>query len=313
MTLWQRTMVRLARSERAKAAAGRLGGTALARRFVAGETAADAVATARRLRDADGTTASLFSLGEYVDDPGAVAETVTRTHEAIAALGEAGLDVNVSVDPTAIGQLAGAELIEAHAEELARAVAAWPAGPRNSLLLDMEDLSLVAPTLALHRRLLERGLPVGVTLQARLRRTESDLRSLLGAARAVRLVKGAFPLGAEHDVQGRDAIAATYLRLAELMLGPEARESGLYPIFATHDDRLAAQIADVAQRHGWTPDAWELEMLYGVRPDWQRELRRRGLALRLYLPFGRDWWPYAVRRIGENPRNALAVVRALRR
>ena len=150
-----------------------------------------------------------------------------------------------------------------------------------------------------------------MTLQARLRRSEGDLRSLLGKARAVRLVKGAFPLGPEHDHQGRAAITDNYLRLAEVMLSAEAKKSGLYPVFATHDDRLADRISILAHTNGWRPDQYEFEMLYGARPDRQRRLRAQGLSLRLYLPFGSDWWPYAIRRVGENPRNLLLLSRAV--
>jgi hypothetical protein len=177
------------------------------------------------------------------------------TLAAIDLLRSEGLDVNVSVDPTAIGQLASDELCAPNAQRLARAVAAYPAGNTNPIVLDMEDLSRLEPTLRLHEQLLALGLPAAVPLQARLRRTEIDLRSLIGKARAVRLVKGAFPLGPEHDHQGRAAITASYLRLAEVMLSAEAKKSGLYPVFATQDDHLADRISILARSNGWQPDS----------------------------------------------------------
>jgi proline dehydrogenase len=301
-------MIRLARSERVKRTIGGLvTATPLARRFVGGDSAAAAVATARRLRDEIGISASLFYLGEYVSESAVVEQTVVATLAAVELLGAAGLDVHVSVDPTAIGQMASEELCAENADRLARAVAAYPDGRRNALMLDMEDLSLLEPTLRLHDRLIARGLPAAVTLQARLRRTESDLRSLLGRTRAIRLVKGAFPLGPAHDHQGRAAITDSYLRLAEAMLSAQAQKSGLYPVFATHDDLLAERISILARTNGWRPDQYEFEMLYGVRPRWQRQLRAQGLSVRVYLPFGTDWWAYAIRRLGENPRNLLLL------
>lgn len=150
-----------------------------------------------------------------------------------------------------------------------------------------------------------------MTQQSRLRRTERDLASLVGQATAVRLVKGAFPLGSEHDHQGRPAITANYFALAMAMLSRPARDAGFYPIFATHDDVLARRIIELARANDWSPDQYEFEMLYGVRPDWQQSLRGEGFSVRVYLPFGTDWWPYAARRVGENPRNFLLLGRAL--
>lgn len=95
------------------------------------------------------------------------------------------------------------------------------------------------------------------------------------------------------------------------MLAPQARGTGFYPVFATRDDALARQLIAIARDNDWPPDAWEFEMLYGVRPAWQQELRARGISVRVYLPFGSDWWPYAMRRVGENPRNVLLMGRAL--
>jgi proline dehydrogenase len=158
-------------------------------------------------------------------------------------------------------------------------------------MLDMEDLSLVEPTLRLQRDLLDQGLPVAVTLQARLRRTEGDLESVLTRAPAVRLVKGAFPRGPEHDHQGKAAIQRSYLSLARTMLSPPARQAGLHPVFATHDDGLIGRVAELARGMGVQQDGYEFEFLY--------------------VAFGVAWWPYAVRRVGEHPRNALLLGRSL--
>ena len=95
------------------------------------------------------------------------------------------------------------------------------------------------------------------------------------------------------------------------MLAPAARAAGFYPVFATHDDALARQLIDLAQANGWGRQDYEFELLYGVRPAWQQKLRSRGHSVRVYLPFGSDWWPYAIRRVGEHPRNVFLLGRAL--
>jgi proline dehydrogenase len=174
-------------------------------------------------------------------------------------------------------------------------------------MLDMEDLSVLEPTLALLHHLLAQDLPAAITLQARLRRTRDDLAPLLEKPTSVRLVKGAFPLGPEHDYQGSTEISRNFLSLASMMLSPAARKAGFYPSFGTHDDVLAREVIKLARANGWQPDQYEIEFLYGVRTPWQRELRNDGVAVRVYLPFGTDWWPYVMRRIGENPRNLLLV------
>jgi len=310
--LWQQTMIRLARSERVTGLMHRHGGaTALARRFVVVGGPDAAVATARRLRDRRGISASLSYLGEYVSDPVLIGRTVEASLAVSRLLGAAGLDIQVSVDPTAIGQLASPDLCRANAERIARSVAAQRAGGRNFLMLDMEDLSLVEPTLRLQRDLLDQGLPAAVTLQARLRRTEGDLESVLTRAPAVHLVKGAFPRGPEDDHQGKAAIERSYLSLAQMMLSSPAREAGLHPVFATHDDGLIGRVAGVARGMGVPQDGYEFEMLYGAHREGERRLRAEGYSVRLYVPFGVAWWPYAVRRVGEHPRNALLLGRSL--
>lgn len=128
---------------------------------------------------------------------------------------------------------------------------------------------------------------------------------------AVRLVKGAFADGRDHAFQSRGDIDRHYLHLADRMLAPEARPAGFRPVFGTHDQRMIEPIRKIAGERGWPTDAFEFEMLFGVRPELQRQLRDAGHTVRLYLPFGEAWWPYAVRRVGESPRNAWLLLRAL--
>jgi proline dehydrogenase len=307
-------MIALARSARAtRFMQGSRAGSSLARRYVAGQAAADAVGVAGDLLSRDGVRSSLYYLGEYVGSAARVAESVAAKLAVAAALGRTVLDVHVSVDPTQIGHSFDPALVDGNARRIAEAVWQAAAGRPgvHCAMLDMEDPSVVDATIALHDRLKREGLPVALTLQAYLRRTAADLRRQVAAGSRVRLVKGAFVGAPEIAYTSQREIKAAYRRLVELMLAPEAKSGGFYPILATHDDALQALAIDTARRNGWRPGEYEFEMLLGVRTDLARELARRGERVRLYLPFGRDWWPYAVRRIGENPRNALLLARSL--
>lgn len=197
-----------------------------------------------------------------------------------------------------------------NARRIAAAARQAAGGGRDWVVLDMEDAGMRERTCALHTELLRAGLPVGLTLQARRRRTPVDLAWPAGQRTSLRLVKGAFPERA-LDHAGRANVDRAYLDAAAIMLLPQARAAGFLPVFGTHDDRLAGTIMALAREQGWGPDDFEFEMLYGVRPDWQLALRRLGYTVRVYLPFGADWGPYAARRVGENPRNAWLLARSL--
>jgi proline dehydrogenase len=307
-------MIALARAEGVTrfVQASRLG-AALARRYVAGPTPEAALARAARLRGARSIRASLFALGEYVSDLAAIEATVAGQASIVALLAASPLDAHVSVDPTQIGQMRDPALARRNAFAVARAVARAPrAAPRvTAMMLDMEDQSFTDATIALHDELRAAGLPVALTLQAYLRRSEADLSRQIALGAHVRLVKGAFVAGAATSFTRRAEIKANSRRLIDLMFSRGARDSGFYPSIATHDDALQRYAAERAAESGWSDDAWEIEMLLGVRDDLAAALAASGRRVRLYLPFGRDWWPYAIRRIGENPANATLLARSL--
>lgn len=310
MTLWQASMIRLARSSRVTALAqrpGRLAG--LATRFVGGADSEAALGTVRRLR-AEGITASLYYLGEYVDDPVLVALTVRRLCQAVDALRADGMDVHVSVDPTQLGLLAGAEVCQANVGELAAAVGQFRAG-HDTLMLDMEDAATTEVTLQVHDLLRARGLAAAVTVQAYLHRSATDLDRLASAGGWVRWVKGAFAEPATMAARRAAAIDDRYRRGIEVLLAPAARQAGCYASFATHDERMIEEIITTARQVGCGRHEFEFEMLYGVRPQVQRDLASRGYRVRVYVPFGTDWFPYAIRRVGESRRNLRFAVRAL--
>jgi proline dehydrogenase len=312
--LWQSTMIALARPAwlRTRVQSWRAT-SALATRFVAGRTAEEGVGRARAMLEREGLRASLYYLGEYVDTAERVAENVAAKHAVASLLAGAGLDVHVSVDPTQIGQCVDAENVEGRARAIAGEIAAAAAGRAgvNLMMIDMEDERVVATTIALHDALKAACLPVALTLQAYLRRTEADLAAQVRAGAAVRLVKGAFVAGRDIAFTGKAEIKASYRRLVELMFSPAARTRGFYPIVATHDDRLQEHAIRCAGENGWSADDYEFEMLLGVREALARQRVAEGFRVRLYTPFGRDWWPYAIRRIGESPGNALLLARSV--
>ena len=285
----------------------------LASRFVAGATVEDAVARAAGLHAEHSIRGSLFYLGEYVDRLDLVAENVAAKCAIADHLGRTGLDIHISVDPTQIGHNIDPALGRRHAFTIAEAIR-QAAGNRpgvHGLMLDMEDHSVVDATIALHDALQSAGMPMALTLQAYLRRTEADIQAQIRRGSRIRLVKGAFVAGNDIAFTRQPEIKANSRRLIDLMFSKGSRDAGAYPVLASHDDRLQAYALERAAAAGWRAGEYEFEMLLGVRNDVARDLAGRGERVRLYLPFGRDWWPYAVRRIGENPRNATLLLRAL--
>jgi proline dehydrogenase len=311
-TGWQRLMINAATSpwmKRAMTTAGDL--LRVGHRFAGRSSVPEAVAVAGELC-ARGLRVSLFHLGEYARDAATVEDTVQQTMAAARVLGEAGLDAHVSIDPTSLGFLLDEKLGRDNACRIGEAVLAAGGGELDCLMLDMEDYSMLERTLALERELARNGIPVGVTLQAYLHRTGADLASIVRRAGYVLLVKGAFAEREPLAWEQRSAIDANYLALAGTMLAKEVRDTEFYPAFGTHDERLIRAIQSLARRNKWVPGSYEFEFLYGVRPKLARALVAEGECVRLYLPFGTDWWPYVARRIGENPRYVRNLIPGFR-
>lgn len=311
MLLWQKMMIGLARSESmTRRMQDSRFMSRFARRFVGGRDRDEGLERARTLHGS-GLSASLFYLGEYVADPDEIRATREALSGAARGLGRDGLDVHLSVDPTQLGSMISWETCRENVAALAGDVADNGRGGRDVLMLDMEDSSVTGPTLDLYHSLRGQGLPMAVTVQAYLHRTPEDLARLVKDGAMVRLVKGAFAESGKVAVTGRRDRDEAYRKAVVTLLSPEARERGVYPVFGTHDHRMVAFAEHVAAANGWRRDQWEVEMLLGVRPAYQRELADRGVSVRLYLPFGRDWWPYSIRRVGENPKNLGFVFRSM--
>ena len=312
MRLWQKSMIALAMSPRLTRIVQRSSFMRrLSARFVGGRDAVEVVRRARALKD-EGITSSLFFLGEYVDDPQLIERSVVELIGVLPRVAEAALEVHVSVDPTQVGSMIDWSLCQANVRRVADAMAGLTTSARRVLMLDMEDSGVTQRTLELRERMCALGFPAAVTVQAYLRRSERDVRRLVEQGATVRLVKGALAEPAEQAYTSRADIDRRYLALSELLLSAEAKAHGVYPAFGTHDERMIDHARRVAVANGWAGHEWEIEMLLGVRPALQRKLVAEGCSVRLYVPFGERFWPYSVRRIGENPRNLAFVLSALR-
>jgi proline dehydrogenase len=273
-----------------------------AARFVAGETMDDAVPVHRRLNDR-GLRTNTTLLGEGVVDR-AAAEQAAATYERILGrIAAEGLDTNVALKLTHLGLTLDEELACANLSRVVERAASLG----NFVRIDMEESRFVDPTLRIYRRLRERGLDnVGVVLQSYLYRSEADLASLLPLRPSVRLVKGAYLEPPALAYPSKRDVDAAYVRLLERSL----RESGFTAV-ATHDERLIEHTIDLVRGTGTATDRFEFQMLFGVRPQLQIDLRRRGYGVRVATPFGPDWYPYLMRRLAERPANLLFFLRSV--
>jgi proline dehydrogenase len=272
-------------------------------RFVAGESNADAVAATRRLVAA-GLTVSLDYLGEDTTDA-ALAETTVRAYETLLdALAEAGLTehAEVSVKLSAVGQ----KLDEGLARDNAARVCAAATTAGTTVTLDMEDHTTTDSTLGVLAEL-RRDFPrTGAVVQAYLRRTEADCRDLAGAGSRVRLCKGAYAEPASVAYQDPAEVDRSYVRCVNALLAGDG-----YPMFATHDPRLMRIVDERARWHDRKPGSYEYQLLYGIRPDEQRRLAGSGETVRVYVPYGVQWYGYLMRRLAERPANLAFFLRAL--
>jgi proline dehydrogenase len=261
----------------------------IADRYIAGEEIDDAVATTAQLNEA-GMTATIDVLGEEIHNAEEAQEIVDAYHDTLDAIGEHGLDANVSVKPTAVGLKLGYEVGSANVESLVR----HAAETGNFVRIDMEDSTTTDDTLRMYRELRDAGLDnVGVVLQARLRRTLDDIAALADLQPNVRICKGIYLEPEEIAYTEFDEIRESYVRSLEALV-----EAASYVGIATHDEFLIAEGRRIAK------ERYEFQMLLGVRASLGRELVQEGERLRIYVPFGRQWYEYSLRRLQENPRIA---------
>ena len=275
-------------------------------RFVAGETLDEALVALQRLHD-HGLRTTVDVLGEAVTSADAARAAADEYLATLDALGARGLDRNVSVKLSQMGLELDPDICRANVERIMDRAATHEAFVR----IDMEDHTTTDATLALWRALRPvnagRG-DSGVVIQAALRRSSSDIDDLIAERARVRLCKGAYVEPAAVAYQDKADVDAAYAELMERLL-----RDGNFPAIATHDERLIARAVEFARANGIGPDRFEFQMLFGVRRDLQERLARAGYGVRVYVPFGTQWYPYFMRRLAERPANVAFVLRSILR
>lgn len=275
-------------------------------RFAAGETDDDALRATSDLQD-QGFAVTLDYLGEDTVDRAQAEQTAGAYVRVLTRLADAGLAsrTEVSVKLSAIGQsLAGDGVALATDNALAICRAADEAG--TTVTLDMEDHTTTDLTLATLAALRAEFPATGAVLQAYLHRTEADCRDLAVPGSRIRLCKGAYREPKTVAYQSRVDIDRSFVRCMKVLLAGQG-----YPMFATHDDRLVAIAEALTRRYGRGRDTYEFQMLYGVRRDEQRRLLNAGETIRVYVPYGTEWYGYLVRRMAERPANLGLGLRAI--
>jgi proline dehydrogenase len=278
-------------------------------RFVAGESAADALATAQRLL-ADGLAVTLDYLGEDTIDPDQAAAVADEYVSLLQRLAEAGLAAGgraeVSVKPTAVGLGLPGQGQKTATEHIAR-ICAVARGAGTTVTLDMEDHSRVEATLRVVGELRTEFPDLGCVLQSYLRRSPGDCQALAVAGSRVRLCKGAYRAPDGVALAARSEVDRNYARCMRILL-----DGSGYPMLATHDPRLIAIATSRAATAGRSARSFEYQMLYGIRPNEQLRLAASGAQVRVYLPYGNDWYGYLVRRLAERPANLTFFLRSIR-
>lgn len=307
MALLRQPLLLLSRSSRVQQLVSTMPVSAgVVRRYVPGETTA-AVVEASAAEISDGIRVTLDFLGEDTTDAEQAESTVAAYVEVLRELSTRGLtrQAEVSVKLSAIGQ-ALPDSGEKVALENARAICRAARNAGTTVTLDMEDHTTTDSTLAILRDLRKDFPETGAVLQAYLHRTEDDCRALAYEGSRVRLCKGAY--NEPEDVAWQDDLDVdrSYVRCLKVLLAGQG-----YPMIATHDPRLVEIASSLASRHGREPGSYEFQMLYGIRPDEQRRLAAAGETVRVYIPYGTEWYGYLMRRLAERPQNLSFFLRSL--
>ena len=275
----------------------------LTTRFVAGETIDDVVHYIRAI-NSEGCSASFDHLNEAVSSPQEAAQEVKEYLRILARIDETGIDSNVSIKLTQFGLGLDAELAYKNARQIVED--AHRRG--NFVRVDMEDSPVTQVTIDIFKRLREEfGLnDVGIVLQSYLRRTYADAQELIKLPARIRICKGAYNEPPEVAFPDKKDVDDNYVRVMQLLLS-----SGTYHGIATHDPKMIDATINYANREGIGKDKFEFQMLYGIRRDLQRQLARDGYQMRVYVPYGKHWYPYFMRRLAERPANVWFVLKNL--
>ena len=277
-------------------------GRRLSQRFVAGMQPAEAIAACEAL-NRDGMTVTLDSLGESVLEERAARASADVYHQLLDAIDARGLNANVSVKLSQVGM----DIDPALAERIVGEMLEHAVAVDSFIRIDMEGSTYTEATLAMTERLHARpGMRgrVGTVLQAYLYRTADDARRLVEQGIRIRLCKGAYKEPGERAFPEKRDVDENYVALMTYLA-----TSGVFCGIATHDERIVQAMRRFVQSYGIPKEAFEFQMLYGIRRDLQRALVKEGYKVRVYLPFGTEWYPYFMRRLAERPANVLFLAK----
>jgi proline dehydrogenase len=277
-------------------------------RFVAGTEIADAVRATQAINRL-GMSVSIDNLGENVTNPDEARHSAQLYQQILDAITANKLDANISLKLTHMGL----DVDESLAREIVSGLVAKAASmnPPGFVRVDMEGSPYTQRTLdfvhELHR-MPGNANSVGTVIQSYLKRSESDVEKLLAENIRIRLCKGAYKESADIAFAAKSDVDANYVKLMRILM-----KSGIYHGLATHDENIVRQAEAFARSEKISPDSFEFQMLYGIRRDLQQSLVRKGWRIRVYIPFGTEWYPYFMRRLGERPANVLFIARNLLR
>jgi proline dehydrogenase len=278
----------------------------MARRFVAGETVSEAIAAIKALND-EGLLATLDHLGENVTSEAAAHNAANKILDLLEAIESSGVKAGVSIKLTQLGLDISQDLV---AENLERIVSRAAEADRF-VRIDMESSEYVDPTLEMFRAVWARHKNVGVVIQSYLYRSADDVAQLIDLGVPVRLVKGAYQEAPEIAYRDKADTDANFVRLSEQLFSERSMANGVFPAIATHDIRLIEWVKEHTRSKSIPPPRFEFQMLYGLRSATQRQLAAEGYRVRIYVPYGDQWYPYFMRRLAERPANLVFLLRHL--
>jgi proline dehydrogenase len=276
------------------------------RKFMPGEDADAALQAARQFTPL-GITAVLTQLGENITEL-SEAKTVHDHYESVLnRIAAAGTETQISIKPTQLGL----DVSPSECRNLVMDLARCAAERKNFVWIDMEDSSYVDATLDLYRAIRGRHANVGLCLQAYLRRTPADLEALVPLHPSIRLVKGAYRELPSVAYPSKADVDAAYVKLAETLLDKVAGKNGSRIGWGTHDVKIIRALQQAASAKGVAKDAYEMQMLYGIRRDDQERFVREGYKVRVLISYGAHWFPWYMRRLAERPANVWFVVKSM--
>jgi proline dehydrogenase len=274
----------------------------VSKRYIAGSTLSDATRVVKEL-NVDGMVATMDLLGEDVNDASEASQVKTNILPILRTIKENGLNSNVSIKPTQLGLKIDKELCFRNVRDIISEAASLG----NFVRIDMEDASTTDSTIELYRRIRKEGTSnTGVVIQSYMRRSEADVRALVKEGANFRLCKGIYNESPSIAYKDRQEIRNNYMKLLQIML-----EGGSYVGIATHDDFLIDGALALIRKLGLQKNQYEFQMLLGVRENRRNQIVKDGHRLRVYVPYGEQWYAYATRRLKENPHMAWYVTKAI--